>query len=177
MESGRTECSKSCGTGSQTITETRNCTNPPPSGPGARLCSGDSKRTSTADCNTQECPGKYHNYNIHSWPSMYHLYHSCTLTYGPVRTNLSQNVRIRTTAVTPVLVHGGWSQWAESGRTECSKTCGTGSQTITQTRNCTILPPSGTGAVIIGRWVEEVAIETDGDDDDVDDDNYLITQG
>ena len=125
-ESGRTECSKSCGTGSQTITETRNCTNPPPSGPGARLCSGDSKRTSTADCNTQECPGKYHNYNIHSWPSMYHLYHSCTLTHGPVRTNLSQNVRIRTTAVTPVSVHGGWSQWAESGRTECFKTCGTG---------------------------------------------------
>ena len=82
-------------------------------------------------------------------------------------------------------VHGGWSQWAGSGRTECSKTCGTGSQTITQTRNCTNPSPSGTGAVIIGRWVEEVAIETDGDDDDVDDDNiddddddnYLITQG
>ena len=57
-ESGRTACSKTCGTGSQIITETRTCTNPPPSGIGARPCSGDSSRTSTADCNTQACPGK-----------------------------------------------------------------------------------------------------------------------
>ena len=57
-ESGRTECSKTCGTGSLTITETRTCTNPPPSGRGARPCSGDSSRTSTADCKTQACPGK-----------------------------------------------------------------------------------------------------------------------
>ena len=72
-ESGRTACSKSCGTGSQTITETRTCTNPPPSGRGARPCSGDSRRTSTATCNTQACPGEYHlnhSYNIHSWPTM-----------------------------------------------------------------------------------------------------------
>ena len=134
-ESGRTECSKTCGTGNQIITETRNCTNPPPSGPGARPCSGDNNRTSTVDCNTQECPGKYHNYNIHSWSAMYHLYHSCTLTHGPVITNWSKNVRIGTTAATPVSVHGGWSQWAESGRTQCTKTCGTGSLTISETRN------------------------------------------
>ena len=79
-ESGRTECSKTCGTGNQTITETRNCTNPPPSGPGARPCSGDSNRTNIADCNTQACPGKYHlnhKYNINSWSAMYHLNHSC----------------------------------------------------------------------------------------------------
>ena len=52
-------CSKTCGTGSQTITETRSCTNPTPSGRGARGCSGDSTRTSTASCNTQPCPSKY----------------------------------------------------------------------------------------------------------------------
>ena len=43
--------------------------------------------------------------------------------------------------------------------------------TITETRNCTNPPPPGTGAVIIGRWVREVAIETDDDDDDEDDDD------
>ena len=58
--SARTECSKTCGTGSQTITETRTCTNPSPSGPGARPCSGDSRRTSAADCIIQACTGKCH---------------------------------------------------------------------------------------------------------------------
>ena len=58
-ESGRTECSTSCGAGSLTITETRTCTNPPPSGRGARPCSGDSSRSVTADCNLGPCPSKY----------------------------------------------------------------------------------------------------------------------
>ena len=60
VESGRTECSKTCGTGSQTITETRTCTNPPPSGPGARPCLGDNSRTSSAYCNTEACAGEGH---------------------------------------------------------------------------------------------------------------------
>ena len=78
---------------------------------------------------------------------------TCTTAVHSVSTNWSQNVRIGTTAATPVSVHGGWSQWAESGRTECSKTCGTGSQTISETRTCINPPPSGIGAVITGRWV------------------------
>ena len=43
------ECSKTCGTGSQT----RNCTNPIPLNGGAE-CTGESSQ----DCNTQGCPGK-----------------------------------------------------------------------------------------------------------------------
>ena len=59
-ESGRTQCSKTCGTGNQTITEARTCTNPCPSGIGTSPYSGDSRRTSTHDCNSQACAGEYH---------------------------------------------------------------------------------------------------------------------
>ena len=65
-ESGRTECSTTCGAGSLTITETRTCTNPPPSGRGARPCSGDSSRSVTADCNLRPCPSKYDTEATHA---------------------------------------------------------------------------------------------------------------
>ena len=48
------ECSATCGTGTQT--KTRTCTNPPRAHGGAD-CQGES--TETQDCNTQECPGQY----------------------------------------------------------------------------------------------------------------------
>jgi len=47
------ECSVTCGGGTQTLTRT--CTNPPPSN-GGKDCSGLGPATKTQECNTQECP-------------------------------------------------------------------------------------------------------------------------
>ena len=60
-ESDSSTCSKTCGSGCHSVDETRSCTNPRPSGKGAKSCSGVSKRTKIVSCNTQSCPGK-HNF-------------------------------------------------------------------------------------------------------------------
>ena len=49
-------CSVTCGGGSQT--RSRSCTSPPPSN-GGQDCVG--ARTQTESCNSDACPGTYHN--------------------------------------------------------------------------------------------------------------------
>ena len=53
------ECSATCGGGTQT--RTRTCTNPAPAH-GGLDCQGES--TETQDCNTLPCPGKMNNSSI-----------------------------------------------------------------------------------------------------------------
>ncbi|XP_050389998.1 coadhesin isoform X2 [Patella vulgata] len=93
-----TECSASCGNGTQYRTLTRNCTNPAPSNGGSD-CEGNATRIEIIYCNSQTCP-----------------------------------------------VNGGWTEYQETGnRTECSTSCGTGTQIRTLSRNCTNPVPSGGG--------------------------------
>ncbi|KAK7095386.1 coadhesin-like [Littorina saxatilis] len=54
-EQSRTGCTKSCGTGSQTVTNVRTCTNPAPAH-GGTSCSGQSSMQETPSCNSQPCP-------------------------------------------------------------------------------------------------------------------------
>ncbi|KAK6195044.1 hypothetical protein SNE40_000560 [Patella caerulea] len=55
VETGRTTCSASCGTGNEIITLTRTCTNPSPAH-GGLPCPGDSTTTEEVECNIQPCP-------------------------------------------------------------------------------------------------------------------------
>ena len=56
------ECSATCGGGTQT--RTRTCTNPAPDY-GGLDCQGES--TETQDCNTHLCPGKINNSSIKNY--------------------------------------------------------------------------------------------------------------
>ena len=53
------DCSATCGGGTQT--KTRTCNNPAPAH-GGLDCQGESGETQ--NCNTQECPGKFQFHNI-----------------------------------------------------------------------------------------------------------------
>ena len=129
--SGWSGCTRSCGGG----TQSRTCTNPPPSGGGAS-CSGPSSLA----CNTQACPV---NGGWSGWGG-------CTATCGggtQSRTctnpspsgggaycsgSSSQNCN---TQACPV--NGGWSGWGG-----CTATCGGG----TQNRSCNNPLPANGGA-------------------------------
>ena len=73
-------CSKSCGGGVQT--QTRTCTNPPPSN-GGEDCSGLGPDTSTRECNTESCQSKKNplilSFHKSSSPGMYS--ESCLRTF------------------------------------------------------------------------------------------------
>eukprot|EP00121_Abeoforma_whisleri_P013494 Awhi_evm1s12450 len=152
-------CSKSCGTGSQPMT--RSCTNPVPAGSGS-TCSGSSAKS--GPCNPQTCPIAPANVNgkWSAWTSV----HSCTKSCGtgtqtmsrsctnptPVGTGSSceglptksASCNSQTCPIAPV--NGKWSSWASIG--SCSKSCGTGSQSMT--RSCTNPVPANSGLTCSG---------------------------
>jgi hypothetical protein len=138
--SGWSGCSVSCGGG----TQTRSCTNPPPSGGGAN-CSGSSSQA----CNTQSCSPGPVNGGWSSWGSCSAScgggvqYRTCTNpppsnggSYCQGPDNQSCNTQGCSSPV-----NGGWCGWSS-----CSAPCGGG----TQTRSCSCPSPSGGGANCTG---------------------------
>ena len=51
------ECSKTCGGGTQQLTFKRSCTNPPPQY-GGRACQGDGTQVQSQACNSNPCPSE-----------------------------------------------------------------------------------------------------------------------
>ncbi|KAK7095391.1 hypothetical protein V1264_006804 [Littorina saxatilis] len=159
-QQSRTACTKSCGTGSQIITNVRTCTNPSPAY-GGRSCYGSSRTQQTLRCNTQLCPvnGGWSNYAERSRtpctkscgtgsqiatsvrsctnPAPAHGGRSCSGS-GSKQDTLSCNTH-------PCPINGGWTDYAEQSRTACTKSCGTGSQIATSVRSCTNPAPAHGG--------------------------------
>ncbi|XP_063690486.1 uncharacterized protein LOC134823063 [Bolinopsis microptera] len=156
------DCSQECGTGTQT--RTRTCTNPAPAHGGAE-CAGDS--TETQPCNTESCP-------IDGGWSDYGEWSECSKTCG-------RGIQTRTrTCTNPAPLHdgaacagdstetkscnteicsinGGWSNYGDWS--ECSKTCGGGSQS--RTRTCTNPAPLHDGAECAGDSTETQPCNTE----------------
>ncbi|XP_061173323.1 SCO-spondin-like [Saccostrea echinata] len=145
------ECSKTCGKGSQR--RQRTCTNPAPSN-GGLVCVGDGHET--VDCEIKACPvdGSWT-----AWTS----FGACSVTCG---TGIKTKTR---TCTNPVPTNGGntcsghdeqaeichekhcavdgnWSGWGSYSL--CDVTCGTGWKL--RRRNCTNPPPSGGGGDCVG---------------------------
>ncbi|XP_070177221.1 coadhesin-like isoform X1 [Littorina saxatilis] len=164
-EQSRTACTKSCGTGNQTVTKVRTCTNPAPAH-GGRSCVGSSRMQETPSCNTQPCPI---NGGWTDWTEQFRT--ACTKSCGTgsqivtkVRTctnpspanngsfcsgqNSMQETPRCNTQLCPV--DGGWTDWAEQSRTACTKSCGTGNLTVTKVRTCTNPAPAHGGTSCSG---------------------------
>ncbi|KAK6171215.1 hypothetical protein SNE40_019451 [Patella caerulea] len=158
----RTECSATCGSGTQTRTITRSCTNPAPSKWG-KDCSGLSTTTEEVECNTRPCPvdGGWSNYaeprrttlcsaTCGTGSRTRTLIRTCTRP-APSNGGLDcQGNSTKTEVVNcntqPCPVDGGWSEFKEFGsRTTCSASCGTGTQTRTLNRTCTNPAPANGG--------------------------------
>ncbi|XP_078352817.1 coadhesin-like [Oculina patagonica] len=142
-------CSVTCGGG--TLTLTRTCTNPPPSN-GGKDCSELGPAEKTVSCNEEECPfdGGYTNWtesecSVTCGGGTKTLTRTCT---NPPPSNGGRNCSGLGPAVKNELCNehecptdGGYSNWSECS--ECSVTCGGGTQTLT--RICTNPPPSDGG--------------------------------
>ncbi|KAL5248468.1 hypothetical protein ACHWQZ_G017606 [Mnemiopsis leidyi] len=148
---GWSECTKPCGTGTQT--RTRTCTNPAPQYGGAD-CTGTAEETQ--NCNTHPCPidGGWSGYGGLSLctkpcgtgtqtrtrtctnPAPQYGGADCT---GTAEETLNCNTH-------PCPIDGGWSGYG--GWSLCTETCGTGRQT--RTRTCTNPAPQYGGADCTG---------------------------
>ena len=120
------ECSVTCGGGTQTLTRT--CTNPPPSNGGSN-CSRLGQASMTKECNTQKCRMFF---SIHTVIHAKKRKAECEIciylfTFFLILSFLA--------------IDGGYTDWSSS---ECSVTCGGGTQTLTRT--CTNPPPSNGGS-------------------------------
>ena len=148
--SNYSDCTKSCGNGSQI--RTRNCSNPEPKHSG-RDCSSLGSHTEIQNCNTHHCPidGGYTQWTDFS---------NCTVSCGngtrqktrncsnpkPMYggqncTHLGPNIEVETCNTNLCPIHGGYSDW--SNYSECTKSCGNGSQI--RTRNCSNPEPKHSG--------------------------------
>lgn len=136
------ECSKSCGSGSQS--RYRTCTNPQPKYKGTS-CSHLGPSNETKSCNTHFCP-------VHGNYSAWTNFTECTKSCGngtSIRTrNCTSPVpqhggrtcshwgpekEVRQCNVFPCPIDGSYASWTEF--TPCDKTCSNG--TKSRTRNCT----------------------------------------
>jgi hypothetical protein len=140
-------CSVSCGT--VTLTETRSCNNPVPSGNGSN-CSGSS--TENIPCNTQKCVAV--NGGWSSWKSSACSVSCGTGTSTETRTcnnptpeysgsncSGSETETIKCNTQKCVAIDGGWSAWTTTN--PCNILCGTG--TITESRTCNNPTPEYSG--------------------------------
>ncbi|XP_078373724.1 SCO-spondin-like isoform X1 [Oculina patagonica] len=140
------QCTKSCGGGSQY--RTRTCDNPAPFS-GGKHCSGPSRQTNA--CNTQGCPvdgnwgpwGMFGGCSKTCESGVRYRSRSCNNPapssggkncQGP--SNQAQNCNTH-----PCAVDGSWSPWGQYS--QCTKSCGGGSQY--RTRTCNNPAPSGGG--------------------------------
>ncbi|XP_020605249.1 coadhesin-like isoform X2 [Orbicella faveolata] len=145
------QCSKSCGGGSQY--RRRTCDNPAPSG-GGKQCPGPSQQTN--HCNTQACA-------VDGQWSRWSMYGKCSVTCGggfkyrsrkcdnPAPASGGKNCRgpsfqsvVCETQACPV--NGKWSSWSKYG--VCSVTCGGGSQY--RSRKCDKPAPANGGKPCVG---------------------------
>ncbi|XP_070177224.1 coadhesin-like isoform X4 [Littorina saxatilis] len=160
-EQSRTACTKSCGTGNQTVTKVRTCTNPAPAH-GGRSCVGSSRMQETPSCNTQPCPidGGWTDYAEQSRTACTKSCGTGNLTVTKVRTctnpspahggtscsGSSSMQEILSCNTQPCPINGGWTDYSEQSRTACTKSCGTGNLTVTKVRTCTNPAPAHGGA-------------------------------
>ncbi|XP_056001863.1 semaphorin-5A-like [Ostrea edulis] len=103
---GCTECSVTCGNGSQKFIETRECNNPIPEN-GGNTYNGSAIKVTQRACNVQKCQ-----------------------------------------------VDGQWSEFISLGFTECSVTCGNGSQKFIETRECNNPIPENGGNTCNGSAIK-----------------------
>ncbi|KAL5251920.1 hypothetical protein ACHWQZ_G014901 [Mnemiopsis leidyi] len=148
---GWTECTEKCGTGTQT--RTRTCTNPAPLYGGAD-CTGTAEETQ--NCNTHHCPIDGGWSDNDEWTECTEKCGTGTQTrtrtctnpaplYGGADcTGTAEQTQECNTHHCPI--DGGWSNYG--GWTECTETCGTGTQT--RTRTCTNPAPLYGGADCTG---------------------------
>ncbi|XP_071802483.1 A disintegrin and metalloproteinase with thrombospondin motifs 10-like [Asterias amurensis] len=149
------DCSRTCGGGTQT--RSRSCTNPTPQNGGSH-CYGSNYGNGLA-CNTQACPVVVHG----GWSDW--TYSDCSRTCGSGTQTRSRSCTNPTpqnggsqcsgnsyesslqcnTQACSVVVHGGWSDWTFS---DCSTTCGAGTQT--RSRTCTNPTPRNGGSQCSG---------------------------
>ncbi|XP_057298019.1 SCO-spondin-like isoform X2 [Hydractinia symbiolongicarpus] len=135
--SSYTECSKTCGDGSQT--RSRSCTNPAPAH-GGQKCSGAT--TQSQLCNLRKCP-------VHGGFTTWSTYGACSELCGvgeQERTRSCTNPvpdhgggecmgdfsQTRVCKIRECKINGGYSSWSRF--TSCSKSCGEGTQS--RTRAC-----------------------------------------
>ena len=145
-----TRCSVSCGNG--TRERNRSCTYPPPKY-GGRNCSHLGSNVEIEICNTNLCP-------IHGGYSKWTEFSECTKSCGngtKTRTrncsnpepkhggkdcsSLGENIEIQQCNTHYCPINGGYTQWTKFS--ECSKSCGNGTQT--RTRNCSNPAPKHGG--------------------------------
>ncbi|XP_076436159.1 SCO-spondin-like [Babylonia areolata] len=164
-------CSVTCGSGRQTKTRSRSCSNPSPRH-GGRVCSGGSTQHSSTFCGKQPCPvdGGWSGWS--SWQTS----GSCSVTCGSGRltqrrqrdctdpspqyggktcTGNSTETRSTPCRKQPCPVDGGWSGWSSwqtSG--SCSVTCGSGRLTQRRQRDCTDPSPQYGGKTCTGNSTE-----------------------
>ena len=143
-------CSRSCGNG--TTRRTRNCTNPAPKY-GGKNCSHLGRKEETRRCNTHSCP-------IHGGFTSWSEFSACTKSCGDGEAKRTRNctnpepkfggrdcshlgveVELKVCNIFPCPIHGGYGPW--SNFSECSETCGNGTQQ--RTRNCSDPAPEFSG--------------------------------
>ncbi|KAJ8322347.1 hypothetical protein KUTeg_000818 [Tegillarca granosa] len=148
-------CSKTCGSGTET--RTRSCSHPAPNYGGAQ-CSGSA--TDSKSCLLKHCPlnGEWSN-----WSPWGHCSKTCgsgteTRTrscshpapnYGGAQCSGSAT-ESKSCLLTHCPLNGGWSSWSSWGN--CSKTCGSGTET--RTRSCSHPAPNYGGAQCSGSATE-----------------------
>ncbi|KAL9951955.1 hypothetical protein ACROYT_G044715 [Oculina patagonica] len=143
------ECSVTCGGGTQTFSRT--CTNPPPSD-GGRDCSGLGGNVKSEECNQQEClvDGGYTEWSISECSvtcggGTQTLTRTCTnpspSNGGKDCSELGPDEKTISCSEQECPVDGGYTDWLKCS--QCSVTCGGGTQTLTRT--CTNPPPSNGG--------------------------------
>ncbi|XP_067654977.1 uncharacterized protein [Haliotis asinina] len=172
-----TQCSVSCGGGTQLVTRTRTCSNPTPAYNG-QYCVGDDRTTFTQACNTQGCPVDG------GWSLWTDEVAQCSVSCGGgtqlvTRTRTCTNPAPayngqycvgddRTTFTQACNTHGcpvdgGWSVWTDT-ESECSVSCGGGTLVVTSTRTCTNPAPAYNGQYCVGddRTTSSKACNTHG---------------
>ena len=144
------KCSKPCGTGFQR--RTRNCSNPEPKH-GGQNCSSLGLALDEQECNTHSCP-------IHGGYSVWTKFTQCTVSCrngarqrtrncsnpepkhgGRNCSHLGPSVEVKICNKNLCPIHGGFSEWTEFS--ECTKSCGNGSQN--RTRKCSNPKPQHGG--------------------------------
>ena len=165
--SNYSDCTKSCGNGSQV--RTRNCSNPEPKH-GGRDCLSLGSDTEIQYCNTHHCPidGGYTQWTEFSMCTMScgngtrQRTRNCSnpkpMYGGQNCSHLGPNIEVKTCNTNLCPIHGGYSEWSQYS--ECTKSCGNGLQN--RTRNCSNPEPKhgGRNCFSLGSHTEIIKCNT-----------------